>query len=229
MGEHAAQSDQRVRLGLGEEVLLYKDECSYERQARVGAAYAASGDPPWAELSHRADEPTRLAGVLNAHTGAVHAYACHREMNRYRLAEFYQEVREAYPEAKRIWLVQDNHAFHFHPDVLVALEPQECPFPFKRPKTWPDEPSKLAIRRYGEWRLPIQLVLLPTYAPWLNPIEKVWRKLKQEFLYLHRHAADSPEELQQRVLDFLHQWSTRSTDLLRYVGLLSKEPKERAA
>src|SRR5260370_34243836 len=227
--EYIQQLDQRVRLRLGEEVLLYQDECCDERQPRVAAAYAPSGDPLLAEPSHRGDELTRLAGVLNAHTGAVHAYACHREMNRYHLVEFYQQVREAYPEAKRIWLVQDNHAFHFHPDVLVALEPQECPFPFKRPKTWPDEPSKLAIRRYVERRLPVQLVLLPTYAPWLNPIEKVWRKLKQEFLYLHRHAADSPEELQQRVLDFLHQWSTRSTDLLRYVGLLSKEPKERAA
>ena len=71
-------------------------------------------------------------------------------------------------------------------------------------------------------------MLLPTYAPWLNPIEKLWRKLKQEFLYMHRYAADSPEDLQQRVLDFL-QWSTGSTDLLRYVGLSTKEREEKIA
>ena len=117
-------------------------------------------------------------------------------MNRYRLIEFYRQVCEAYPSVQRIWMIQDNSALHFHPDVLVGMEPQACPFPFTRPKTWPTEPCQLAVRRYGTWQLPIQLVLLPTYAPWLNPIEKVWRKLKQEFLYMHRYASDSPETLQ---------------------------------
>jgi len=32
----------------------------------------------------------------------------------------------------------------------------------------------------------ITLVYLPTYAPWLNPIEKLWRKAYQEVLHLHR-------------------------------------------
>jgi transposase len=31
----------------------------------------------------------------------------------------------------------------------------------------------------------IVLVPLPTYAPWTNPVEKVWRKLCQEVLHLH--------------------------------------------
>jgi hypothetical protein len=26
----------------------------------------------------------------------------------------------------------------------------------------------------------VEMVRLPTHAPWLNPIEKLWRKLKQE-------------------------------------------------
>jgi hypothetical protein len=141
-------------------------------------------------------------------------------MNRYHLVEFYRQVRDAYPHIKRIWMVQDNNALHFHPDVLVALEPQECPFPFKRPSTWPSEPCESAIKRYGTWQLPIQLVLLPIYAPWLNPIEKLWRRLKQEFLYMHRYNTDHTPDLQQRVLAFLHQFQAGSTDLLRYVGLL---------
>jgi len=30
--------------------------------------------------------------------------------------------------------------------------------------------------------LPIQIVQLPTYASWTNPIEKLWRKLKAEMV-----------------------------------------------
>jgi hypothetical protein len=31
----------------------------------------------------------------------------------------------------------------------------------------------------------LQSVWLPTYAPWLNPIEKLWRWLRQDVLKMH--------------------------------------------
>ena len=49
---------------------------------------------------------------------------------------------------------------HAHPDVLVALEPQESPWPWYRPANWPSEPSPTAQRRFGGLQLPIQLVPL---------------------------------------------------------------------
>jgi transposase len=67
----------------------------------------------------------------------------------------------------------------------------------------------------------IQMVALPTYAPWLNPIEKLWRKLKQDVLHLHR-LSDDWEVLQQRVTTFLEHFAAGSLALLRYVGLLPK-------
>ncbi|HRE46612.1 MAG TPA: transposase [Aggregatilineales bacterium] len=67
--------------------------------------------------------------------------------------------------------------------------------------------------------LPIQMLFLPTYAPSLNPIEKLWRWLRQTMLHLHR-LADAWSELKQRVLDFMSQVQTGSPDLLRYVSLL---------
>jgi transposase len=62
-------------------------------------------------------------------------------------------------------------------------------------------------------------VWLPTYAPWLNPIEKLWRWLRQDVLKLHRLVSDWPR-LRQRVRDFLDQFQHGSEALLRYVGLL---------
>jgi hypothetical protein len=49
---------------------------------------------------------------------------------------------------------------------------------------------------------------------------------EQKIIYLHRCAED-PVGFQQQVLDFLRQFQAGSTDLLRHVGLLPKELKER--
>ncbi|MGQ9628202.1 MAG: transposase [Anaerolineae bacterium] len=34
------------------------------------------------------------------------------------------------------------------------------------------------------------MLCLPTYASWFNPIEKLWRWLKQDVLHLHRLNED---------------------------------------
>jgi hypothetical protein len=131
---------------------------------------------------------------------------------------FYRQVREDYPEAQRLWIVEDNWVIHFHPDVLVALEPQESPFPIYRSRSWPSNPSVTATKKWGDLRLPIQLLPLPTYASWANPIEKLWRLLRQRVLHLHRKASELPE-LRRIVKEFLDGFASGSPDVLRYVGL----------
>ncbi|MGQ9628589.1 MAG: transposase [Anaerolineae bacterium] len=67
--------------------------------------------------------------------------------------------------------------------------------------------------------LSIRLLCLPTYASWLNPIEKFWRWLKQDVLHLHRLGEDW-QALRQRVAEFLDQFRSGSLYLLKYVSLL---------
>jgi transposase len=43
-----------------------------------------------------------------------------------------------------------------------------------------------ALARYPR----IKPVWLPTYAPWLNPIEKLWRWVRQDILKMHRWVED---------------------------------------
>jgi transposase len=105
------------------------------------------------------------------------------------LKEFLKELRAAYPE-KLLVLVWDNWTVHRHPQVLAEAA-----------------------------RLKIHIKWLPTYAPWTNPIEKLWRWLKQELLH-HHHKADQWEELKAQVVEFLNQFKEGSTQLLHYVGLL---------
>lgn len=199
-------------------VLLFLDEFTGYRQPTVARAWATRGrDAPRAERSHRANTTTRLVATLDARSGRVLARR-RSHITIATLVGFLQEVRAAYPEAEQITLVLDNWPVHFHPDVLVALEPQTSPWPWPRPANWPTQPSAAAQHQWGRLQLPIQLLPLPTYASWLNPIEKLWRWLKAEVLHLHPWA-DNLEQLRAGIDRFLARFAQGSDDLLRYVGL----------
>ena len=135
----------------------------------------------------------RTLGALNALTGQIN-YLDGYIVGRQQVMQFYSCLNEAYPKkVERLYVIQDNWNIHTHPDVLTALE--------QYPRITP--------------------VWLPTYAPWLNPIEKLWRWLRQDILKMHRWVEDWPQ-VKQRVRDFLEQFAQGSVALLRYVGLLGK-------
>jgi transposase len=201
--------------GSARTVLLYQDECSYTQQPTLEKAYAGRGhQQPLADWGCRSGAIQRVAGALHPQRGRVH-YLHRPSIGRHELVDFYHRLRQAYPQAEPIYLVQDNNPMHFHPDVLCQLQEQQWPWPFFRPAKW----SKLKARPRVAEPLPIQLLCLPTYASWLNPIEKLWRYLRQEVLHLHRMSEAWPE-LKQRVGRFLDQFADGSLGLLRYCGLL---------
>ena len=51
-----------------------------------------------------------------------------------------------------------------------------------------------------------------------NPIEKLWRWVRQSILHLHR-LSDDWQLLKNRVMDFILSFKKGSNELLRYVGL----------
>jgi hypothetical protein len=143
------------------------------------------------------------------------------------LLRFYHQIARAYPDAKRIYLIEDNWPVHYHPLLLCYLEDQETRFELKVPPAWKSEKLLEESRRIRaslekSELLPIQVVPLPTYAPWTDPVEKVWRKLRQEYLHLHR-LADEWEAFKQGIRSYLDQFRCGSRQLLRYVGLLPEE------
>ena len=196
-------------------VLLYLDEFAFERQPTLSQAYEAQGQRcPLAHRSQRSNTQCRGLGALNALTGQV-LYIQRTHITTAVLSAFYAQIAAAYPQAETILVVQDNWPVHVHPDVLARLQPQRSPFWPHVPDNWSAQPSRRAVHD----TLPIQLCFLPTYSPWLNPIEKLWRWLRQQVLHLHRLSDDWPY-LKQRVLDFIAQFHLGSLPLLRYVGLL---------
>lgn len=146
--------------------------------------------PPLARRSDTNNQQWRTIGALNALTGQV-TYLDAYIIGRAKVIEFYGQLNHKYRRFETVYVIQDNWSIHQHPDVLHAL----AHYPRLQP------------------------VWLPTYAPWLNPIEKLWRWVRQDVLKLHR-LADDWDELRHRVRSFLDQFARGSCDLLRYVGLL---------
>ncbi|MCC7025130.1 MAG: transposase [Thermomicrobiales bacterium] len=109
-------------------------------------------------------------------------------VDRKTLRRYYQAIVAADPEAEGIDLTQDTWPVHVHADVLAAL------------------PAA------------IHLLPLPTYAPWTNPVEDLWRVLNGEVPH-HHVFGDDWAALQEAVTAWLAQWHDGSTALLHLVGL----------
>jgi len=222
-GEKLAFRDQvlaQARATPAAVVTLFADEVTYYRPPSLARAWEARrGHGPRAHWGLGPKTTTRVAATLEATTGRV-VFWQGAAVGVRQLVAFYQQLCTAYPQAERLYLVEDNWPVHFHPDVLVALEPQLCPCVAEVKTRWGTEPTRAARRRWGDWQLPIQLVPLPTYASWLNPIEKLWRWLKQDVLHLHPFG-DRLSDLREQVVQFLSGFQNGSQALLRYVGLLS--------
>lgn len=174
-------------------VLLFQDELTYYRRARLKQRWQKQGAT--AKRHYQAtgsNTKARITATHNALTGQV-LFLQRSKVGRRELAAFYAQVSQAYPTATRIYLVQDNWPVHRHPDVMDALEQQQ-----------------------------LTPLFLPTYASWLNPIEKLWRWLRQDVLHDHDEAKNF-KRLRQRVIDWLAQFADRSLELLHYVGILTKD------
>ena len=193
-------------------VLIFEDEFTLYRHPGLAQAYEQGGcAQALAELGYKSNYTWRIAAGLNLWTGQV-TYHQARIMDITRLIGFYRKLCQIYPHLT-IYLVQDNWSIHYHPDLLAALQPQTFPYGLHVPFNW-----CRTDRKVEHMQLPIHILPLPTYASWTNPIEKLWRLLRQEVLHLHRYADDWPA-LKQRVFGFLDQFDSHSPHLLRYIGL----------
>jgi hypothetical protein len=170
-------------------VFLYEDEMSYYRRPSLAQTYGQTGqDDVRACLGLRPNTSRRIAACLNALTGQVFAWQ-RSSFHLKTLLAFWRAVEASYPDAQTIFVALDNWPVHFHPFIRSALADSRLVF------------------------LP-----LPTYAPWTNPVEKLWRKLRQEVLHLHPFVDDWPA-LQVAVEAWLSQFTLGSAHLLHYVGL----------
>jgi hypothetical protein len=197
--------------------LFYLDELTYELHPTISADWSPAGEQPTAQRGTCGQREGRLLAAMDAGSGRLF-YRQKQSVGREKLIDLYREMGSAF-EAGRLWVVQDNTPFHFHTDVLRVLEAQVWPrahpaFEYARPPQWPD-PTDAAL---SDGELSVQIVPLPTYASWLNPIERLWRWLKQEVLHLHPFAGHWAK-LKRGVRSFLERFTEGSEALLEYTGV----------
>lgn len=172
-----------------EYVILFQDELTYYSQQNEGLKYGAVGHKSPYVAHGVAENIMTRIGAVMDGLTGQVIYIQADKFGQLAMVDLYRRIRHHYPKRK-VFVVQDNCPFHYCDNVLATAED-----------------------------LDIIPVYLPTYASWLNPIEKLWRWLKADVLRGHEFAHD-PLLLRQVVAEFLDQFANGSSALLRYVGLL---------
>jgi DDE superfamily endonuclease len=174
-------------------VLLYLDEHLVGRYPTLARCYSSTGAPGMLARQYAGyNSMLRLVGCLDAATGAVFAKR-YGSVTVDNFLTFLQRVEEQYPNAEVIYIALDNWSVHVNERVLPALQARQ---------------SK------------IQLLFQPTYAPWTNPMEKVWLRFNEDVSHMHPHWAKwQPWRL--RIDDWIAKVRPASEAMLSATGLRS--------
>lgn len=138
----------------------------------------------------------KVFGAVELFTGRFH-YRRASSLKSVQFVEFLRKIRAFY-KGQKVYLIVDNGTSHKGPEVKRFLE--------RNPE--------------------IELVFLPAYSPNLNPIEKIWKQMKQEHLHnrLFEKKTDfekalgralrSFKQFYERNCSLLKSWQTRAKDIL---------------
>lgn len=134
-------------------------------------------------------QPTKHYGIgsVNYHTGAT-VVIFRRRKRRLEIAEFLQQLLDKHPN-KIIYVAWDN--VNTHQDDEVE-----------------------AIVRAAAGRL--VLMYLPTYSPWLNPIEMLWRHFRREVT--HCEIFETVKDLLKGAKDFFDRFNQTPDLVLSIIG-----------
>jgi putative transposase len=140
-------------------------------------------------MIHTPGQPKKHYGIggVNYHTGETLVIFRTRK-RRKQIAEFLQQLLDKHPQ-ETIYVAWDN--VNTHQDDEVE-----------------------AIVRSADGRL--VLLYLPTYSPWLNPIEMLWRHFRREVT--HCELFESVSSLIQAAKDFFSRYNLTPNRVLSIIG-----------
>ena len=200
------------------QVIYFIDQLTVYLHPSVGYDWSVQDEQqPLARRGYKSDLTFRLCGALNCFTGETEIMV-RNKITVPALVGFLTLLTEKNP-GKTVIAMADNWPNHWHPNLRAALQEQLYPFRTNLPQSWAQiKPQKKYIGK----NLPVQMVHLPTYASWLNPIEKLWRWLKQDLTHQHR-LTDDFKMLKQKVIEWVAKEEHQFDKLLKYVGLLADD------
>jgi putative transposase len=129
--------------------VLFVDQSDVGLYPKVGSGWGPSGEQDKVRTQGK-NQKTYLFGALDAHSGELHVGFWPRK-DSVAFVDFLRGLLAAIPDGE-IHLVLDNYIVHKSRYTRAFLATEEA-------------------RR-------VHLHFLPTYSPWLNPIEITWRIVK---------------------------------------------------
>lgn len=126
-------------------------------------------------------------GAVNYHTGET-VVLVRRRKRRREIAELLQRLVDKHPN-QTVYVAWDNASTHYDDEVD-------------------------AVVRGAAGRL--VLLYLPTYSPWLNPIEMLWRHFRREVT--HCELFESVQALIAATLAFFDHYNTMPDRVLSIIG-----------
>jgi putative transposase len=129
-------------------------------------------------------------GAVNYHTGET-TVIVRPHKRRSEIAEFLRLLLKKHPK-QTIYIAWDNANTHLAGEVDQVLQ---------------------------EANGRLVLLYLPTYSPWLNPIEMLWRHLRREVT--HCELFTSMQALTDATLDFFRRYNLSPHQVLSIIGAIS--------
>ncbi|WP_437215559.1 IS630 family transposase [Pectobacterium sp. LFLA-215] len=148
--------EQAVSQKQTEHPVFYQDEVDIDLNPKIGADWMLKGQ------QKRITTPGQnlkyyLAGALHSGTGRIHYVGGSKKCSDL-FINLLETLRRTYRRAKTITLVVDNYIIH----------------------------KSRKVERWLEKNTKFRLLFLPTYSPWLNPIELLWLSLHETITRNHR-------------------------------------------
>lgn len=170
------------------EVFYYADEFNVSWLPTLKAMWSPKGQQVMISTPHH---PKRWYGIggVNYHTGET-VVIFRRRKRRPQIAEFLQSLLDKHP-FETVYVAWDNANTHQDDEVE-------------------------AVVRAAAGRL--VLMYLPTYSPWLNPIEMLWRHFRRQVT--HCELFDSLKSLLDASRDFFRRLNLTPKSVLSIIGAI---------
>jgi putative transposase len=168
------------------EVFYYADEFNVSWQPTLKAMWSPRGQQVMIPTPGQPKKHYGIGGV-NYHTGET-VVIFRRRKRRPQIAEFLQQLLDTHPQ-ETIYVAWDNVNTH-------------------------EEDEVEAVVRSAAGRL--VLMYLPTYSPWLNPIEMLWRHFRREVT--HCELFETVKALLKAAQDFFDRYNQMPEDVLSIIG-----------
>lgn len=136
--------------------VFYQDEVDIDLNPKIGADWMLKGQQKRI-VTLGQNQKHYLAGALHSGTGRVH-YVSGGSKSSDLFINLLETLRRTYRRAKTIMLVVDNYIIH----------------------------KSRKVERWLATNKKFRLLFLPTYSPWLNPIERLWLSLHETITRNHQ-------------------------------------------